>query len=206
MNKPFEFGMILGRFQNFHIGHYYMIKKGLLMCDTLLVFVGSAQESRTLRNPFPADKRMQVIKDCFPVETASNQLIVEPLNDLTNESDHSHEWGFFVLQNAYHIKQKYGIEAELDAMIYGNDEERKSWYHPSDTKNVSNVILSRNRIQISGTQMRRYLLEKRFVTWNSYMPTHILGYDQCNTLFNHLREALLSIPDYEKDFYEALQS
>ena len=45
--KKFEFAMICGRFQDFHIGHYYVVDTALKIAENVLIFVGSSQESRT---------------------------------------------------------------------------------------------------------------------------------------------------------------
>ena len=44
MNKPYDSGLIVGRFQTFHKGHQRLVETGLTLCDRLLILVGSAQE------------------------------------------------------------------------------------------------------------------------------------------------------------------
>lgn len=50
-----------GRFQPFHLGHLYAIKKLLERYDEVVIVVGSAQEGYTCRNPFTAGERLEMI-------------------------------------------------------------------------------------------------------------------------------------------------
>lgn len=50
--KVYDTGLICGRFQTFHKGHERLVDTGLLLCDRLLILIGSAQECGTERNPF----------------------------------------------------------------------------------------------------------------------------------------------------------
>ena len=43
--KPYDVGLVCGRFQTFHKGHEKLVDTGLLLCDRLLILIGSAQES-----------------------------------------------------------------------------------------------------------------------------------------------------------------
>lgn len=49
-NKPYDTGLVVGRFQTFHIGHQRLIETALTLCDRVLILVGYAQECGTERN------------------------------------------------------------------------------------------------------------------------------------------------------------
>ncbi len=51
-NKPFDLGVMVGRFQTLHTGHVYMIEKAVAVCERVGIFVGSSQESGTSKNPY----------------------------------------------------------------------------------------------------------------------------------------------------------
>ena len=51
MTKPYDVGLIVGRFQTLHKGHEKLIETGLMLCDRLLILIGSSQECGTERNP-----------------------------------------------------------------------------------------------------------------------------------------------------------
>ena len=60
--KPFELGIMVGRFQTFHIGHEYMIEKAVAVCGKVGIFIGSSQESGTAKNPFTYAQREAVLR------------------------------------------------------------------------------------------------------------------------------------------------
>ena len=58
----FEFGIIVGRFQHIHIGHEKLINIGLKLCRKLLVFIGSANQTTSQRNPYTYEYRNNTYK------------------------------------------------------------------------------------------------------------------------------------------------
>jgi nicotinamide-nucleotide adenylyltransferase len=171
-----------------------MIQAGLSTCEHLLILVGSSQESMTLRNPFNLKTRMDLLRIVFKEEIHEGRLLLGHIDDMTNENDHCVEWGEFVLKKVDMWRQHYGIDYKMDCMIYGNDEERLSWYNPESVSNVSQIILSRDEVSISATEMRGYILSDNYMQWKHYMPTQINSYAQ----FYVLRNELLNIPVYKE--------
>lgn len=55
-------GLIIGRFQPFHLGHLEAVKHAMKGCDYLYVVVGSAQKSHERENPFTAAERITMVK------------------------------------------------------------------------------------------------------------------------------------------------
>lgn len=54
-------GLLIGRFQPFHRGHFAVVQGMMKLCDKVIVGLGSSQFSRTEFNPFTADERRQMI-------------------------------------------------------------------------------------------------------------------------------------------------
>jgi bifunctional NMN adenylyltransferase/nudix hydrolase len=63
--KPYDVGLVCGRFQTFHLGHEKLIETGLKLCDRLLIFIGSSQECGTERNPLNINTRTKMIKAIY---------------------------------------------------------------------------------------------------------------------------------------------
>ncbi len=59
-------GVLIGRFQPFHLGHAYLIEAALSQCDTLLVIIGSSFRARNIKNPFHFEERKLLIQQSFP--------------------------------------------------------------------------------------------------------------------------------------------
>jgi len=74
-------GLIIGRFQPFHLGHLSVIKKIVKECDTIIIGIGSAQYSHTLENPFTAGERYLMISKTLEKEKILNYYLV-PVEDV----------------------------------------------------------------------------------------------------------------------------
>ncbi|HYC26616.1 MAG TPA: nicotinamide-nucleotide adenylyltransferase [Nitrososphaerales archaeon] len=58
-------GLLVGRFQPFHLGHLAAVKYALKRVDYLYVVVGSAQRSHERDNPFTAGERITMVKSAL---------------------------------------------------------------------------------------------------------------------------------------------
>ena len=63
--KKYKCGLYVGRFQPLHVGHTSIISKMFDECEVVIVAVGSAQESGTVRNPFDFATRSRWIAETF---------------------------------------------------------------------------------------------------------------------------------------------
>ena len=72
-----KFGLYVGRFQPFHNGHKSVVKEALKHCDRLIIAIGSAQESRTKKNPFTFEERRKFIWHALSYDnTRSNKIFI----------------------------------------------------------------------------------------------------------------------------------
>ena len=61
MNKKYDLAVYIGRFQPLHNGHLAIIKKAHEIANEVLVLVGSANASPSIRNPFTYNERRDMI-------------------------------------------------------------------------------------------------------------------------------------------------
>ena len=54
-------GLLIGRFQPFHLGHLEAVNFALSKVDMLFIGIGSSNKSNQIRNPFTADERKEMI-------------------------------------------------------------------------------------------------------------------------------------------------
>lgn len=113
---------------------------------------------------------------------------------MTNEYNISFDWGKYVLKNAEDITGR-----KPDLIITGNDESRKGWFDSKDVESISEMIISRKVIDISGTSLRGYMIINDKKMWDNYMPKEL------ENSFDELREELLGIPVY-KDIYNKISN
>jgi bifunctional NMN adenylyltransferase/nudix hydrolase len=171
--RKYKYGFVIGRFQMLHIGHEHLIHSAYVQCENLLVLVGSAQECGTTRNPFDLRVRIGMMRTLY--EHVPN-LYIGFINDYTHENDHSAEWGKYLLQHVNAWKNFYGIRDNLDAMVYGNDEERSTWFDPKDSEGIQQIRIERADIPISATMMRGYLAWNQYDLWTKYANPRLHGF------------------------------
>ena len=188
--KPYDVGLVVGRFQHFHIGHRSLVENAFKLCDRVLILVGSAQESGTLRNRYLPSTRIDVIREIYGHANSVRQ--VKELNDLTNENDITPDWGKYVLKNV-----KTHIRKEPSLMVYGNDEFRSRWFAPEDIENTAELVIPRSRIPISATMLRDALVRDDFEYWSRFVD------DKTHKMYDRLRAELLSTDPY-RELYEQM--
>lgn len=165
MEKIFEFGLVLGRFHPLHKGHQQIIEVTRSLCEKTLILIGSAGESGTLRNPFSVEIRRKIIDKVYGQK---NDVMIGTLEDMTNENDICFEWGKYILDN---VEKMYGRIPDL--MVYGKDESRKGWFSDEDSQKFSELVVSRNKIDISATRLREYLMQGKKAEWEKYVPEEL---------------------------------
>lgn len=182
MSKPFDSGLLVGRFQTFHKGHESLVETGLSLCDRMIILVGSSQECGTERNPFNIATRMKVINEIYQ----HHNVKIYALADLTNEGDITTEWGRYVLDNV----DRY-LHKAPELMIYGNDESRSKWFNTDDIKNTSEFIVPRSRLPISATVLRQYMVDDNRKSWMQWVNPKM------HKLYDELRAELMEVNFYK---------
>jgi cytidyltransferase-like protein len=185
--KPYDLALVVGRFQPFHNGHYNNILTAKTLADRVLVLIGSAQESGTERNPFDYATREKLIKDVF-----GDEVIIRPLNDLTNENDIGAHWGAYLLDQ---VKFHMGKIPEI--MVYG-DEDCVGWFGKDDLRFIR-VVMSRSFIPYSSTKDRELLLRNDEEEWLKWHNQHN------HKDFSELHTKLMRVPYYKKRFDELIK-
>lgn len=91
-----KYGVILARFQPIHNRHLALIKKACSENDKVLLLVSSADKVNK-RNPIPIKVRIKLLETALEDEGLLSRCIIQPLNDLTDESDNSQDWGILFI-------------------------------------------------------------------------------------------------------------
>lgn len=187
MVKPYDCGLICGRFQTFHIGHESLVDTGMKLCDRVLILIGSAQECGTERNPYNIITRIDMLKSIYGDRS---DVMIYGISDMTNEDDIRPEWGRYLLDNV----DRYIYKAP-ELMIYGNDESRSRWFAPEDIRDTSELIVNRGRIPISATMVRKAMVFDRRKEWMSMVNPKL------HKMYDRLRDELMTVPFYQ-EMYE----
>lgn len=182
--KPYDVGMICGRFQIFHIGHESLIDTGLKLCDRMLILIGSAQECGTERNPLNINTRTKMLKEIYGDQP---NIMIYGLADMSNENDIRPEWGRYLLDNV----DRYIYKAP-ELMIYGNDNSRSGWFNSEDIKDTTEVIVNRGRIPISATEVRKMMVMDDRREWQKWVNPRL------HKMYHEIRDELMTVPFYQE--------
>lgn len=100
--KQYKVALFIGRFQPFHNGHLYSLRKGFEMAEKVVVGIGSSQESETENNPFDFETRKRMIESLsepgslpgvsLPAQ-AGRKVEVVAIPDMFNDE----KWGNLIL-------------------------------------------------------------------------------------------------------------
>ena len=183
MNKVYDSGLIVGRFQTFHKGHQRLVETGIMLCDRILLLVGSAQECGTPRNPLNIETRIEMIRSVYD----SDRVMIYALSDMTNEDDIRPEWGRYLLNNV----DRYIYKAP-ELMIYGNDESRSRWFDTEDIKDTSEFIVNRGSLPVSATMLRELMVRDDRRAWMKWVDPKL------HKMYDRLRRELMTVPYYQE--------
>ncbi|MBQ3900975.1 MAG: adenylyltransferase/cytidyltransferase family protein [Clostridia bacterium] len=176
MKKPYKLGIIVGRFQTFHNGHRMMIDKAAELCERVGVFIGSAQESGTNKNPFTYEMRESILRRIY-----GNEIEIFPLPDIG--VGNTSKWGEYVLMS---VIQQTGETPDL--LISGKEEKRISWFDGVNGLSIAELYIPKT-IDISASRMRELFAENEFEIWKTYCDERL--WDS----FGEMREIVLAARD-----------
>ena len=176
MEKAYELGILVGRFQTFHKGHQDMIGKAVALCGTVGVFIGSSQEVGTAYNPFSYETRARLLRKIY-----GEEIGVFPLPDLG--VGNNAQWGDYVLQN---VIAHFGRQPDL--LVSGKETRRLEWFDSVHGLAIAELYVPKT-IDISATQMRDWLAAGDAASWRQYTDERL--WDE----FDALRAAVLSSQD-----------
>lgn len=165
-------GVILARLQPIHNGHLELIDKAVNENDRVYVFVGSADKFNK-RNPIPISTRLDLVNTALNekyTESTRNRIKVIPLDDLDDESNNSHEWGFYLYSKI--VTETH----EPNFTIYYSDgfEIITTWFPGFILRNnVSLSLLARNSVKngISATSVRKMIMDRDDENLKKVVPT-----------------------------------
>lgn len=80
MSTMFDYAVYIGRFQPFHNGHLHVVREGLLRANHLIIIIGSAHQSRSVRNPWTSSERELMLRECL-TDDENNRVICIHLKD-----------------------------------------------------------------------------------------------------------------------------
>ena len=143
-------GLLIGRFQPFHLGHVAGIKFALTKVDKLWLGIGSSNKSSGKNNPFSADERKEMIESSL-VPEIRKKIQIYYIPDLDNHE----KW----IENLDSIVPKYDL-------VFSNDEMTQHLYSKRDIQ-VLPIPFTKRDI-LSGTNVRSKIISDQ--KWEHLVP------------------------------------
>ena len=130
-------GLLIGRFQPFHLGHLDAVLFGLARTENLFIGIGSSNKFNEKKNPFSTEERREMI-----VSSIEPSMIDQiKIFDIPDVGDHE-KWTFEIDK----IVPKYDV-------VFTNDDFTKTLFEKRQI-NIIQVVL-KDREKFSGTKRTR---------------------------------------------------
>ena len=143
-------GLLIGRFQPFHLGHLDAVLFALSRVENLWIGIGSSNKHNEKKNPFTADERREMIVSSI------EPSIIDRINIFNIPDVDNHEkWTFEIDQ----IVPKYDV-------VFTNDEFTKTLFEKRKI-DVIPVVL-KDREKFSGTNIRDLITDDK--NWQDLVP------------------------------------
>jgi len=86
-NRLADIAVYIGRFQPFHRGHLATLKLAFQVAENVVVGIGSAQESRTMKNPFTWQERVNMIRSTLSEEERNRLNFIYLYDNAASDED-----------------------------------------------------------------------------------------------------------------------
>lgn len=125
MKYEYDLLAFIGRFQPFHNGHKVIVDTALQKAKRVVIIIGSADEPRTIRNPWTAQERMQMITSVYANEVAEGRLtFISQVNYRYNDD----RWVSEVTAKIHGIAHAKYNPDPVKIGIIGHGKDESSYY------------------------------------------------------------------------------
>ena len=150
----YRVALFIGRFQPFHKGHLYSLKKCFELADQVIVGIGSSQESGTENNPWDFEARKAMIES---LDLQGDSLKVVALPDYPDDEVWLKE-----------VKEGVGNFN----VVVSNNEWVLSIMQKAGYKTVETGLF--NRDELEGVKIRQ-LMKDQDESWKLRVPQEVVG-------------------------------
>jgi len=160
-------GLLIGRFQPFHLGHLEALQFALSKVDKLYVGLGSSNKPVEKNNPFTAEQRKEMILSSID-DSMKEKISIYFIPDVDNHI----RW----IEKIDTIVPKFDI-------IFSNDDLTKHLYSKRNIQVLSIPFL--NRESLSGTNIRDLIVRDQ--KWDDLIPTGTRNFLERTGAKEHLK-------------------
>lgn len=149
--------LFVGRFQPFHHGHLFAIKKLLKKFNEVVVVIGSSEDSFSPENPFTCGERLEMIRACFSKGELA-KLILVPVPDVND--------------NRVWVDHVFMHIPSIDA-VYSNNQLVKMLFSKHGI--LVNTVEFFDRGPKEGSNVRRMMADGDR-SWTKHVPKNAVDY------------------------------
>ena len=160
-------GLLIGRFQPFHLGHLEALQFALSKVDKLWVGLGSSNKPVEKNNPFTAEQRKEMILSSID-DSMKEKISIYFIPDLDNHM----RW----IEKIDTIVPKFDI-------IFSNDDLTKHLYSKRNIQVLSIPFLKRE--SLSGTNIRDLIISDQ--KWDNLVPDGTRNFLKTSGAKEHLK-------------------
>ncbi len=160
-------GLLVGRFQPFHLGHLHALEFALSRVDKLFIGLGSSNKPPQKDNPFTAKQRETMIWSSIN-DKMKERISIYTIPDFDNHI----KW----------IEAISNIVPKFD-LVFSNDELTKHLYSHRSCQVISIPFL--NRSELSGTNIRDLITNDK--SWVDLVPSGTRDFLKTTNAKKHLR-------------------
>ena len=151
-------GLMMGRFQPFHLGHMDLIKQILKECDEVIILVTSSQFNYMEKDPFTAGERIEMIHNSIKEsELDLTRCIILAIENQFNIAT----WSSYLKSMLPHFDR-----------VYSGNEYVKMLLADSDIEVIKPVFLDRD--QFNATKIRSMIKDEK--NWKELVPNSVYDF------------------------------
>lgn len=156
--------VFIGRMSLPHDGHFHSFRQGLRYFKNLTIFIGSANQRCSAKNPFTYDEREKLIMDGFTKSERGNVTVL-PLQDRRT----MREW---VSEVDGRLARQVNDYDRADYRIIGHDKDDSSYYLHNFGQ--MKFVETGNYKGLNATDLRRSLFEDGAIS--AMVPEHVANF------------------------------
>lgn len=113
-----KYGVLIGRFEPYHNGHKKLVDFALQHCEELIVILGSCNTACSIKNPWNAQERQEMILACHE-QDAERITFIEASDYLYNDN----RWVTSIQQQVDEV-----TDGSDDIALFGENKDRTTFY------------------------------------------------------------------------------
>ncbi len=155
--KKYKTGLVIGRFQPFHLGHKYVIGKALELCEKIYIGIGTAQIFDD-RNPYGGKKIKKFLETFVEKEMIKDRVVdIVFIEDVPDDD----EWCEYLFKKIPHVDAVVGDNEWVNEIFerHGIPAVRIGYY---------------KRDILEGTKIRKNIKDKK--PWEERVPDYLISH------------------------------